>query len=155
MSYWLMKSEPDCFSLDDLAARPNQTESWDGVRNYQVRNMFRDLFQPGDLAFFYHSSCAEPGIYGVIEVVSPGYPDPTQFDPAADHYDPKSTPQEPRWLLVDVRYRQHLRRPVLLSELRQHQADLTGLKVLDKGTRLSVLPVQAAHWDYIMKLGGM
>jgi predicted RNA-binding protein with PUA-like domain len=103
MAYWLMKSEPDCFSIDDLAKRPKKTSGWDGVRNYQVRNMFRDQMKIGDRAFFYHSSCAVPGIVGLMRIVSNAYPDPTQFDPKADHYDPKSTREDPRWLQVDVK----------------------------------------------------
>ena len=152
MAYWLMKSEPDCFSIDDLAKRPKQTSPWDGVRNYQVRNMFRDNMKEGDLAFFYHSSCPEPGIYGVMEIASNAYPDPTQFDPKADHYDAGSKPEEPRWLLVDVKFQRKLKRPVLLPEIRTHEAKLVGLRILEKGSRLSVTPVKKEHWDYIIKL---
>lgn len=152
MAYWLMKSEPDCFSIDDLAARPKQTGMWDGVRNYQVRNMFRDQFKPGDLAFFYHSSCEVPGIYGIMEVVTHAYPDPTQFDPKADHYDPKSRKEEPRWLLVDVKFKRKLKRAVTLTELKKQAAHLVGLRVLETGSRLSVTPVQKTHWDYILAL---
>lgn len=152
MAYWLMKSEPDCFSIDDLAKKPQQTSPWDGVRNYQVRNMFRDQMKAGDLAFFYHSSCDEPGIYGVMEIVSNAYPDPTQFDLKADHYDPTSKQEEPRWLLVDVKFQRKLKRPVLLGELRIHEKKLLGLKILEKGSRLSVVPVSKANWDAILKL---
>jgi predicted RNA-binding protein with PUA-like domain len=152
MAYWLMKSEPDSFSIDDLARRPKQTEAWDGVRNYQVRNMMRDQMQPGDRAFFYHSSCAEPGIYGLMTIVSRAYPDPTQFDPQHHHYDPGSKREEPRWLLVDVQFERKLQRPILLPELREHEARLKGLMILQKGTRLSVTPVKPAHWDYILQL---
>jgi predicted RNA-binding protein with PUA-like domain len=152
MAYWLMKSEPDCFSIDDLAKKPKQTAPWDGVRNYQVRNMFRDQMKAGDLAFFYHSSCDEPGIYGVMEIVSNAYPDPTQFDPKADHYDPTSKQEEPRWLLVDVKFQRKLKRPILLSELRAQEKKFAGLKILEKGSRLSVVPVSKSHWDAILKL---
>jgi predicted RNA-binding protein with PUA-like domain len=152
MAYWLMKSEPDAFSIDDLAKRPQQTEPWNGVRNYQVRNMFRDRFAPGDQAFFYHSSCPEPGIYGLMKVVSRAYPDPTQFDPKSDYYDAASKPEEPRWLLVDVKFERKLGRPILLSELREHESKLKGLVILQKGTRLSVTPVTPAHWKAILKL---
>jgi len=152
MSYWLMKSEPDAFSIDDLAARPNQTESWDGVRNYQVRNMFRDQFAPGDEAFFYHSSCAEPGIVGICEITSRGYPDPTQFDPKSKYYDPKAKPEEPRWMLVDVKFKRKLAQPVSLATLRDHADALEGFQLLAKGTRLSVIPVRAEHWKKIIKL---
>ena len=152
MAYWLMKSEPDCFSIDDLAARPKQTETWDGVRNYQVRNMFRDQMQEGDQAFFYHSSCPEPGIVGVMKIASPAYPDPTQFDPKADHYDPKSTQEDPRWLLVDVRFERKLNSIISLAELRRHEDKLKGLALLAPGSRLSVTPVKPEHWNYILKL---
>lgn len=154
MAYWLMKSEPDCFSIDDLSKRPSQTESWDGVRNYQVRNMFRDDMKTGDLAFFYHSSCPDPGIYGVMEIVSNAYPDPTQFDPKHEHYDKTAKREEPRWLLVDVKFQRKLKRPVLLDELRANEAKLKGLRVLERGTRLSVTPVTAPHWKTILKLAG-
>lgn len=147
-----MKSEPDCFSIDDLASRPKQTEKWDGVRNYQVRNMFRDQMKEGDHAFFYHSSCKVPGIYGLMTIASNAYPDPTQFDPKSDHYDPKSKPEEPRWLLVDVRFERKLKAPITLSELREHEQDLRGLLLLAPGTRLSVTPVKPAHWKQILKL---
>lgn len=152
MAYWLMKSEPDCFSIDDLAARPKKTESWDGVRNYQVRNMFRDQFDVGDQAFFYHSSCAEPGIVGVVDIVSKAYPDPTQFDPTSDHYDPKSTQENPRWLLVDVRYKRKLKKPVTLAMLKDRADELAGLAVLAPGSRLSVTPVREEHWNAILDL---
>jgi predicted RNA-binding protein with PUA-like domain len=153
MGYWLMKSEPDCFSIDDLAKRPKQTEGWDGVRNYQVRNMFRDQMKPGDQAFFYHSSCEVPGIVGVMRIASAAYPDPTQFDPKADHYDPKSTRENPRWLQVDVRFERKLKKPVTLAMLRAHEKQLKGLLALQPGTRLSVTPVREDHWSYILGLG--
>jgi predicted RNA-binding protein with PUA-like domain len=152
MAYWLMKSEPDCFSIDDLAARPQQTERWDGVRNYQVRNLFRDQFRVGDQAFFYHSSCAEPGIVGLMRISSEAYPDPTQFDPKADHFDPKSTRENPRWLLVDVTFEEKLAKPVTLATLRANEAKLKGLAVLQPGSRLSVTPVSEAHWNTILRL---
>lgn len=152
MAYWLMKSEPESFSIDALAKRPKQTEPWDGVRNYQVRNMMRDQMKVGDQAMFYHSNCAEPGVYGLMKIVSNAYPDPTQFDAGHHHYDPASKPEEPRWLLVDVQYTRKLKRPVLLSELRAQEAQLKGLLLLAKGSRLSVLPVQKAHWDFILAL---
>lgn len=154
MAYWLMKSEPDCFSIDDLAQRPNQTEAWDGVRNYQVRNMMRDDMRPGDLAFFYHSSCPRPGIVGAMEIVSAAYPDPTQFDPGNEHYDPAARREEPRWLLVDVKFRRKFKRPVLLDDLRANEPQLKGLRVLERGSRLSVVPVSAPHWKAIFRLAG-
>ncbi|MFA5939289.1 MAG: EVE domain-containing protein [Sinimarinibacterium sp.] len=152
MAYWLMKSEPDCFSIDNLAKRPQQTSGWDGVRNYQVRNMFRDQMKTGDRAFFYHSSCEVPGIAGVMRIVSNAYPDPTQFDPKADHYDPKSKREEPRWLQVDVKFERKLDKPVTLATLRAHEKQLAGLLILQPGSRLSVTPVREDHWNYILKL---
>ncbi|WP_028006750.1 EVE domain-containing protein [Solimonas flava] len=152
MAYWLMKSEPDVFSIDDLAARPKQTEPWNGVRNYQVRNMFRDQFEIGDEAFFYHSNAKVPGIYGVMKVVSRAYPDPTQFDPKSEYYDPKATPEAPRWLLVDVKFVRKLAAPVTLATLRAHEPKLKGLALLAPGTRLSVVPVRPEHWRYILSL---
>ncbi|GAA5173510.1 EVE domain-containing protein [Niveibacterium umoris] len=147
MRYWLMKSEPDDCSIDDLAAMPGQTVAWYGVRNYQARNFMRDQMQPGDLAFFYHSSCAEPGIAGIVEVSRRAYPDTTQFDPASRFYDPKSSPDDPRWLNVEVRFVRKVRL-VALSELRQHEA-LANMRVLQKASRLSITPVDPAEWRYI------
>lgn len=147
-----MKSEPDSFGIDDLKKRPKQTEPWDGVRNYQARNFMRDRMQAGDEVFFYHSNCAEPGIYGIAQIASRAYPDPTQFQKGHKHFDPASRPEEPRWLLVDVRYKRHLRRPITLTELREHAAELTGFKLLAKGNRLSVLPVAPEHWTRILAL---
>ncbi|MDZ4078565.1 EVE domain-containing protein [Hydrocarboniphaga sp.] len=121
----------------------------------KVRNMFRDQMKAGDLAFFYHSSCPEPGIYGAMKIVSNAYPDPTQFDPKSDYYDGKSTPEDPRWLLVDVQFLQKFEQPVLLSTLRENEAKLEGLRVLEKGTRLSVTPVKAEHWKLITRLAGV
>jgi predicted RNA-binding protein with PUA-like domain len=152
MAYWLMKSEPDAFSIHDLKRRPRQTEPWDGVRNYQVRNMMRDQMQPGDEAFFYHSNCEVPGIYGLMNIASRAYPDPTQFDPRHHHYDPRSKLEEPRWLLVDVRYQRTLRRPLSLAELRRHERRLKGFQLLAPGNRLSVMPVRPEHWAYLLEL---
>ena len=148
---WIMKSEPSVFSIDDLAARGKRAEPWDGVRNYQARNMLRDGMQRGDLAFFYHSSCEEPGIAGIMEIASEGRPDPTAFDPGDHHYDPDSDPARPRWYLVDVRFGRRLKRLIPLEELRRHKA-LTGMQLLKRGNRLSVTPVSKKHWDYILKL---
>ncbi len=116
MSYWLMKSEPEVFGIDHLKQRPDQSEPWDGVRNYQVRNMLRDQMRPGDLAFFYHSNCGEPGIVGIMKVVSEARADPSAFDPDAKYFDPRSDPANPRWYLVDMRYVRHLRRNIPLRE---------------------------------------
>jgi predicted RNA-binding protein with PUA-like domain len=151
MNYWLMKSEPDTFSLDMLKDRPQQTEHWDGVRNYQARNMLRDQMKLGDQAFFYHSNCKTPGIVGIVEIVREGYPDFTAFDPNDPHYDPKSNPARPQWHMVDVRYVLSFRRVISLSELKGHAA-LHNMPLLQRGNRLSVMPVSAQDWDYILKL---
>ena len=122
MTYWLLKSEPDCFSIDDLSTRPKQTSAWDGVRNYQARNMMRDEMKVGDLGFFYHSSCTPPGIVGVVEIVKAGYPDHTAWDLDSDHYDPKSTKQKPLWYMVDVKLVKKFKQMITLDELKQHSA---------------------------------
>ena len=148
---WLMKSEPDEFDIDDLKARPRKTEPWDGVRNYQARNMMRDEMRQGDQIFFYHSNCAEPGIVGIAKVVTEGYPDPTAFDPKDKHYDPKSDADNPRWFLVDVKFVRKLKRTISLQELKTHN-ELSELALVRKGNRLSVMPVNDAHWDFILTL---
>lgn len=150
-NHWLMKSEPGEFSIDDLEARPSRTEPWDGVRNYQARNMMRDEMKPGDEAFFYHSACEEPGIVGIVRIASEAYPDPTAFDPEDKHYDPKSDPDNPRWFLVDVELVRKLDRTIGLSELREHDA-LADMVLLRRGNRLSVMPVSERHWSYILDL---
>lgn len=150
-TYWLMKSEPSDFSVDDLARRPHRTEAWDGVRNYQARNIIRDQMQVGDLAFFYHSSCEVPGIVGVMEVVRPAYPDPTAFDSSHEHYDPGSVLDTPRWYLVDVCLKRKLKRLISLTELKRHPG-LSGLALLERGNRLSVMPVTRAQWELILGL---
>ena len=148
--YWLMKSEPDECSIDDALAAPGATVPWTGVRNYQARNFMRDAMQVGDGVLFYHSSCPEPGIAGLARVASTTRPDPTQFDPASPYHDPKSTPDAPRWLLLDV---QAVRKTRLmpLTELRE-RPELADMRVLQKGSRLSITPVDAAHWDRIVAL---
>ncbi len=147
MQYWLMKSEPDEASIDDALAAPAQTVAWTGVRNYQARNFMRDAMRVGDGVLFYHSSCAEPGIAGLAEVASTPYPDPTQFDADSKYFDPKATPEQPRWMLVDVRA---LRKTPLvrLSDLRA-QAELADMLLLQKGSRLSITPVTPAQWRFI------
>ena len=152
MSYWLMKSEPEEFSLCDLRDAPRSTDCWDGVRNYQARNMMRDDMRQGDLAFFYHSNCPEPAIVGIMEVVRCGYPDHTAFDPGNHHYDPASKNDAPRWFMVDVRYVRHLKRPVTLAELRLLEGELPDLPLLRRGNRLSVMPVSKPAWKYILSL---
>ena len=147
MRYWLMKSEPDEFSVDDLAAAPHQTTAWFGVRNYQARNFMRDAMQVGDRAFFYHSSCPEPGIAGVVEISAAAYPDASQFDRKSAYYDPKATRAAPRWLNVDVRLVKKTRL-VPLAELRAHPA-LAKMGVLQRGSRLSITPVAPAEWRFV------
>lgn len=151
MNYWLMKSEPGEFSIDDLKNRPGRVEPWDGVRNYQARNMMRDEMKKGDLAFFYHSNCDIPGIVGIMQINSRGYPDPTAFDPQDPHYDPKSDPDNPRWYLVDVKFKRKLKRTITLSELKDKKP-LQEMRLLQKGNRLSVMPVTRKEWDYILAL---
>lgn len=148
--YWLMKTEPDAFSIDDLARVG--TEPWTGVRNYQARNNMRAM-QVGDGVLFYHSSCDVPGIVGTAKVASVPYPDPTQFDRKSDYYDPKSTREEPRWQLVDVTFERKLRRTIALEEIRQHVDRLgEGFALTQRGSRLSVLPVTASQWKYLLSL---
>lgn len=151
MNYWLMKSEPDVFGIDDLRKRPKQTEHWDGVRNYQARNMLRDQMQMGDRVFLYHSNCAEPGIVGIARIVRAGYPDHTAFDPESKYYDPKSTPENPRWYMVDVRFERRFKRTITLDELKEHPR-LADMALLRRGNRLSVMPVTAQQWTYIVAL---
>jgi len=151
MNYWLMKSEPSVFSLDDLAAKAQQTYHWEGVRNYQARNMLRDAMKVGDLAFFYHSNCAEPAIVGIMEIVKAGYPDFYAFDAESVYFDPKSNPENPRWFMVDVKFVQKLSVPLPLKMLKQ-QPELADLALVRRGNRLSLMPVSAAQWQFILKL---
>lgn len=151
MKYWLMKSEPDAYSIDDLKAQPKQTDHWDGIRNYQARNFMRDQMKVGDQAFFYHSSCAEPGIVGVIKVARRAYPDFTAFDKKSKYYDPKSDPDNPRWFMIDVKFLRKLKRPIPLQELKA-QPRLRNMRLLQRGNRLSILPIESKEWDYILKL---
>jgi predicted RNA-binding protein with PUA-like domain len=148
-----MKSEPDVFGIDHLRAMPKKTEHWDGVRNYQARNMIRDQMKKGDQVFFYHSNCKEPGIVGIMEVVKEGYVDHTAFDPDEKYYDPKSDPENPRWYMVDVRYKRHLKRNISLQELKSlNTPELEDLPLLRKGNRLSIMPIEKNQWDYILGL---
>lgn len=151
MRYWLMKSEPDAFGIDDLAKRPNKTEPWNGVRNYQARNFMRDGMNKGDLAFFYHSSCAEPGIAGIVEIARAAYPDPTARNPESPYYDPRATADNPVWVMVDVRLKKKLKHPVALKLLKSLKP-LAGMPLLQRGNRLSILPVTKKEWDTILKL---
>lgn len=151
MNYWLMKSEPDVFGIDHLASRPKHTEQWDGVRNYQARNMLRDQMQVGDQLFFYHSNCKEPGIVGIAEIVRAGYPDHTAWDPESKYYDPKSDPAAPRWYMVDVRLVRKLKRNITLDELKQ-RPELADMALVRRGNRLSVMPVSPSEWEAILAL---
>ena len=149
MNYWLMKSEPSSFSLNDLQHRPEATEPWDGVRNYQARNFLRDQIKIGDGVLFYHSNCPVPAIVGLAKVVREGYPDHTAFDPREKHFDPNTTAAKPTWFMVDVQYLCHLPRPLSRDILRQHPV-LSGMDVLRKGNRLSVQPVTAEEWQAVL-----
>ena len=150
MKYWLMKSEPDVFGIDHLAKMPKKMEHWDGIRNYQVRNMMRDEMKKGDLAFFYHSNCMEPGIVGIVRIVNEAYPDFTAFEPSEKYYDPKSNPENPRWLMVDVQFVRKFKRTISLQELKTYKS-LTEMIILRRGNRLSITPVSKKHWDFILK----
>lgn len=148
MRYWLMKSEPSDVSIDDLAKFPDQSVDWYGVRNYQARNFMRDQMKLGDQAFFYHSNCEVPGIAGIVEISKLAYPDRTQFDPKHKYFDPKSTPENPRWMNVDVRLARKTRL-ISLKELRSHP-ELATMRILQKGNRLSITPVDPREWEFIM-----
>lgn len=155
MNYWLFKSEPDAFSIDDLAAMPRRTTHWDGVRNYQARNMMRDEMKRGDLGFFYHSSCAEPGIAGTVKVVKQGYPDHTAFDPGSKYFDADSDPSNPRWYMVDLQLVRRFAQPVTLEMLRRNaDRKLKDMVILRRGNRLSVTPVSEGEWKFINALAG-
>ena len=151
MNYWLMKSEPDVFSIDHLVAMPNQTEHWDGIRNYQARNMLREM-KIGDQVFFYHSNANPIGITGVMEVVKEAYPDYTAFDPEQKYYDPKSKQDNPRWFMVDVKFIRKFDRIITLEELKGHQEALGDMLLLRRGNRLSITPVTPGQWQYILGL---
>jgi len=150
MNYWLLKSEPDAYSYSDLENAPNQRTLWDGVRNYQARNLLRDELRSGDLAFFYHSSCKEPGVVGVCRITATGITDPTSLDPASDYYDPKSSAENPRWITVEVEADWPLARTVTLKELKNYP-QLEDMVLLNRG-RLSVQPVTEDEWQFILDL---
>jgi predicted RNA-binding protein with PUA-like domain len=153
MNYWLLKSEPATFSIDALAALAKQTTAWDGVRNYQARNMLRDSVKKGDFAFFYHSSCDLPGIAGIVSVVKSGYPDQTAFDRNHHHYDADSRLSDPRWYVVDVKLQRKFKHIITLDALRKHAGGaLADLGLLRRGNRLSVMPVTKKDWDFIRTL---
>ena len=153
MNYWLLKSEPSSFSIEDLARAARQSAAWDGVRNHQARNMLRDDMKKGDQAFFYHSSCDIPGIAGIVTVVKEAYPDPTAFQRGQHHYDKGSDPKNPRWFMIDVRLDRQFARVVTLDELRAYAAGpLRNMIVLRKGNRLSVMPVTTSEWRFVLGL---
>jgi predicted RNA-binding protein with PUA-like domain len=151
MAYWLMKSEPDTFSLEDLRNRPDSTEHWDGVRNYQARNMMRDQMKRGDKVFFYHSSCPVPGIAGIATVVRESYPDGSAQNPESRYYDPKASIEDPRWFMVDVKFERKFKRFIPLSELKAEPA-LGEMALLKKGSRLSIMPVSKEEWQQILSM---
>jgi len=152
MNYWLMKSEPDVFGIEHLKACRNKTEPWDGIRNYQARNFMRDGMKKGDLAFFYHSNCKQPGIVGIAEIASNAYPDPTQFAAGSKYFDAKSDPDKPRWLLVDVRHVRDLKRIVTLAEMKRQAGSFGDFQLLAKGNRLSIMPVSEEQWNRVLEL---
>ena len=151
MNYWLMKSEPNEFSIDDLRTNPGKTEPWDGVRNYQARNMMRDEMKVGDQVFFYHSNCKPPAIVGIMEVTKEGYVDHTAFDPDEKYYDPKSDPEKPRWYMVDVTHVRDLKREIPLDELKSYP-ELSDMRLVQKGNRLSIMPIEKKEWDFILSI---
>jgi predicted RNA-binding protein with PUA-like domain len=151
MAYWLFKSEPNCYAFADLLAAPDRTTGWDGVRNFQARNFLRDEIKVGDGVLFYHSSAEPPAIAGVAKVVRAAHPDPTAFEPKADHYDPKSDPDNPTWYQVAIRAVRAIDPPLGLPQLRTVSA-LAGMELLRKGSRLSIQPVSAAEWDSVLAL---
>lgn len=151
LNYWLFKTEPGCFSFDDLKNRPHMTEPWDGVRNYQARNFLRDTIKPGDLVLFYHSNIPEPAIVGIAQVVREGYPDSTARDPHAEHFDPKSSPENPIWYMVDVRFVKPLTKQVTLEQVKSNP--LLADMPLVKRSRLSIQPVSAGEWACILAMG--
>jgi predicted RNA-binding protein with PUA-like domain len=153
MNYWLMKSEPEAFSIDDLKAKPESTEHWDGIRNYQARNFMRDDMKVGDKVLFYHSNCEEPGVVGIAEVASEAYPDHTAFDPAGKYYDPKSKEDSPSWVMVDVKFIEKFPKTVSLREIKT-VSGLSDMRLVQKGNRLSIMPVEKSEFDTIVKMAG-
>jgi len=151
MNYWLVKSEPDVFGIDHLQAKPDQTEHWDGVRNYQARNMMRDEMKLGDQIFFYHSNAKVPGIVGVVKVVREAYPDFTSWDPESNYYDPKSSADKPRWFMVDIKFVRKFNRTISLAELKANPL-LADMALVRKGCRLSIMPVSQDDWGNILAM---
>ncbi len=153
MSYWLFKTEPDTFSIDDLKARGKSGEIWDGVRNYQARNMLRDQVQVNDRVFIYHSNCETPAVAGIARVIESGVVDPMQFNPDSKYFDPASKPDAPRWITVKVAYELHLAKPVSLASIKAHPA-LQEMQLVKRGNRLSILPVSDEQWETILHIEG-
>lgn len=151
MRYWLFKSEPDVFGIDHLAKMPGKKDHWDGIRNYQARNLIRDEMHKGDLGFFYHSSCPVPGIVGTVSITSEAYPDHTAMDPKSQYYDPKATVENPRWFMVDVRYKKKFKQIITLETLKS-TSKLKDMRLVQRGNRLSVMPVTPKEWEIINKL---
>ncbi len=147
MKYWLMKSEPDAYSIDDL--KTQRSTHWDGIRNYQARNMMRDEMKKGDIVFFYHSSCAQPGIVGLMTVSKESYPDHTAWDPGSKYYDPKSDPENPRWIMVDVKYKRKLKRIIPLTEIKANPA-LESMTLVRKGNRLSIMELSPQEYEVLL-----
>lgn len=150
MQYWLFKSEPDAFSIDDLAAKPKQTEHWDGIRNYQARNYLRDEVKQGDQVLFYHSSCKEVGIAGLAEVVKEAYPDHSQFNPESKYFDPKASPDNPRWVMVDVQFKQKFSKVLPLAKIK-NMPEISEIGLVKKGHRLSIMPVNENEFSILLK----
>jgi len=148
-----MKSEPDAYSIDHLRSQKRRTDHWDGIRNYQARNFMRDQMKTGDLAFFYHSNCSEPAVVGIMEIVSAAYPDHTAFDPNEKHFDAKSDPDNPRWLMVDVKFKKKLKMPITLQAIKAEKK-LADMRLVQRGNRLSILPVTPGEWRHILKMAG-
>ncbi|GMQ90025.1 MAG: EVE domain-containing protein [Gammaproteobacteria bacterium] len=151
MNYWLLKSEPAAFSVDDLAALSKQTDHWDGVRNYQARNFMRDQMRQGDHAFFYHSNCKQHGVVAIVQIVRAAYPDPSAFDPGSPYYDPKSDAADPRWFMVDVQLVRRLQRLIGLAEIKRNPA-LRDMALVQRGNRLSVMPLTAKQWNAVLRM---
>ena len=150
MNYWIFKTEPDAFSIEDLASRKQKGEMWDGVRNYQARNMLRDLVQKGDWVIIYHSSCKVPAAAGLAVVIESGYPDPAQFNPEEKYYDPKSQPDNPRWYAVTIKHAETFASPLSLKAMKTF-SELQDMKLLQKGNRLSIIPIDKKHFDAIVQ----
>ena len=148
-----MKSEPDAYSIDHLRSQKRRTDHWDGIRNYQARNFMRDQMKTGDLAFFYHSNCSEPAVVGIMEIVSAAYPDHTAFDPNEKHFDAKSDPDNPSWLMVDVKFKKKLKMPITLQAIKAEKK-LADMRLVQRGNRLSILPVTPSEWRHILKMVG-